>query len=309
MKVSVIIPCYNGEAFIADAISSVLRQSYQDIECIVVDDASKDRSREIILRIQAEDQRVVPILLDRNGGPAAARNKAIEQSTGTWITLLDADDLYEPDRVAVLVELAQSMNADIIVDNQSVRNFGETTHLFDAFNFLPKDKVAEISQEIFFQESIPVAFMNSGYLKPLFRKSFLVENRLKYDESHFVGEDFLLYAEAVTLRPRFFGTGYSGYIYFRRPASLTRSDKSSLGELAAMSDHLIGRFGDRLSKLSIDILKKRKRIILQHIKWKRVKGELAKKNYSSALALVARNPSLVLMARNFVRRRLQERPR
>ncbi|MCJ7996444.1 glycosyltransferase family 2 protein [Rhizobium cremeum] len=306
MKVSVIIPCHNGEDFVAKAIHSVLNQTHTDVECIVIDDASRDRSREIILAISEKDQRVVPILLDRNAGPSAARNKAIDIATGEWITLLDADDLYKEDRLEVLLDLARKTDADAVVDNQSVRNFGDDRHVFDAFGFLKGSNPIPISQELFFRETVPVAFMNSGYLKPMFRRDYLIRNKLRYQEDCRVGEDFLLYSDFVTLNPKFYGTSYAGYIYFRRPNSLTRSG-SSLQNLAAMSDELIARLGSRLTPASVKALETRKKVIIKHARWKDFRQALSAKDLKKATGLLLGDPTLVFMVKNFVRRRLQER--
>lgn len=305
MKVSIIIPCYNGEAFLDDSIGSVLAQSYSDIECIVIDDASTDGSRAMILDYAKRDPRVVPILLETNSGPSIARNTAIDAATGEWVTLLDADDVYDKDRIKILVELVESTGADIVVDNQSVRNFGEDAHRFDAFGFMKGPGPVAITQELFFKESLPVAFMNSGYLKPMFSLAFMNKHKLRFPTQYRVGEDFFLYGSCVAENPKFFAIDYCGYIYRRRQGSLSRSETSSLLSLANMSDELVTAFGSKLTAGSRAWLSKRKKIILQHIQWKKMKNLLKDGNRLEALLLLRRNPDLIFMVRNYVRRRLE----
>ena len=91
--VSVIIPAYNAEKFIERTLNSVLSQTYKNIEVLVVDDGSQDRTAEIIKSIAAQDQRVI-LLQQPNSGVAAARNLAIQKSKGELIAPIDADDIW-----------------------------------------------------------------------------------------------------------------------------------------------------------------------------------------------------------------------
>lgn len=87
--VSVIIPVYNSEKYVKETIESVLKQTYQNFEIIIVDDCSTDNSCQIIENI--DDQRIQLIQLDKNSGVAVARNIAIENAKGQYIAFLDSD--------------------------------------------------------------------------------------------------------------------------------------------------------------------------------------------------------------------------
>lgn len=93
---SVVIPVYNQSAHVKRALSSVLLQSYQDIEIIVIDDGSTDQSSEIVKRIFKNDTRIHLHILDRNYGAAYARNYGISKAIGKYIAFLDADDAWKP---------------------------------------------------------------------------------------------------------------------------------------------------------------------------------------------------------------------
>jgi glycosyltransferase involved in cell wall biosynthesis len=93
--VSVIIPAYNAENFIAKTLESVLSQTYQNIEVLVVDDGSTDTTAEIVKSFVQKDSRV-SLLQQSNAGVAAARNLAIEKSKGEYIAPIDADDIWYP---------------------------------------------------------------------------------------------------------------------------------------------------------------------------------------------------------------------
>ncbi len=95
--VSVVVPAYNREGTIVRSINSILEQTYQNLECIVVDDGSMDHTQEVVSRI--EDSRVRYIRLEKNMGPSVARNVGIRESRGDYIAFNDSDDLWLPDKL------------------------------------------------------------------------------------------------------------------------------------------------------------------------------------------------------------------
>ncbi len=92
--VSVITPLYNCEPYAAETIASVLKQSYEEWEMIIVDDCSTDRSAEVVENIAAKEPRIRLLRLERNMGPAVARNRAIREARGRYIAFLDGDDIW-----------------------------------------------------------------------------------------------------------------------------------------------------------------------------------------------------------------------
>jgi teichuronic acid biosynthesis glycosyltransferase TuaG len=97
--VSIITPSYESERFISQTIDSVLAQTYQNWEMIIVDDVSPDNSNKTISEYIKKDSRIKLIKLEKNSGPAVARNKAIEEAKGRYIAFLDADDLWKPEKL------------------------------------------------------------------------------------------------------------------------------------------------------------------------------------------------------------------
>ncbi len=95
-RVSVIVPVYNGEHFLAEAIDSILAQTYPSFEIIVVDDGSTDRTREIALSYQS-----VHYLYQVNTGTAAARNRGIQIARGEYLGFLDADDVWMHEKLSI----------------------------------------------------------------------------------------------------------------------------------------------------------------------------------------------------------------
>ena len=97
--VSIITPSYKSEKFISQTIDSVLSQTYENWEMLIVDDVSPDNSNKIIEEYAKKDNRIKLIKLENNSGPAVARNRAIEEANGRYIAFLDADDLWTPEKL------------------------------------------------------------------------------------------------------------------------------------------------------------------------------------------------------------------
>lgn len=111
--VSVIMPAYNAERYIGEAIKSVQSQNYNNLEIIVVDDCSRDGTRSIVKSIAKDDARVIMIELAQNAGVANARNVGVAEARGQYIALLDSDDLWEPQKLDYQVALLNKTNAQI----------------------------------------------------------------------------------------------------------------------------------------------------------------------------------------------------
>ncbi|HEX3027366.1 MAG TPA: glycosyltransferase family 2 protein [Clostridia bacterium] len=109
--VSIIMPVYNKEKYIAQSIESVLSQSYGEWELLIVDDCSSDRSEEIIENYSRFDGRIHYERLDRNGGASRARNAALVKARGRYVAFLDADDVWRPMKLQKQLHLLEASRA------------------------------------------------------------------------------------------------------------------------------------------------------------------------------------------------------
>jgi glycosyltransferase involved in cell wall biosynthesis len=115
-RISVIIPVYNGERFLAEAIRSVLDQTLPPDEIIVVDDGSTDDSADIVAGMPLPPKTELTLVRQPNQGPAAARNRGIALAAGELIAFLDADDLWMPEKLErQIAHLAQEPAADGVI--------------------------------------------------------------------------------------------------------------------------------------------------------------------------------------------------
>ena len=111
--VSVIMPSYNAEALIARSIQSVIDQAYDNWELIVIDDCSKDSTRQVVQSFVEKDARIKLISLERNNGaPAAPRNIGVRHAIGPWIAFLDADDIWHPQKLKLQMEALEKSGVD-----------------------------------------------------------------------------------------------------------------------------------------------------------------------------------------------------
>ncbi|MBQ8783088.1 MAG: glycosyltransferase family 2 protein [Clostridia bacterium] len=111
--VSVITPVYNAERFITTAVESVMKQTYKNIEIILVDDCSNDSSAGIINELCKKYPNIVYHLQEKNMGAGVARNKALELAQGQYAAFLDSDDIWKEEKIAKQIELMQKTGAPL----------------------------------------------------------------------------------------------------------------------------------------------------------------------------------------------------
>lgn len=120
IKVSVIMACHNSSAYLDEAVNSVLRQTLEDLELILIDDCSTDDTLEIAKRYQKQDERVSVLSLPINSGPAIARNTGFRAARGEWIGILDSDDVAMPSRFKEQMRLAESKKDLVMIGSNFI---------------------------------------------------------------------------------------------------------------------------------------------------------------------------------------------
>jgi succinoglycan biosynthesis protein ExoO len=226
-KISVLIPTFNVENYIAKAIHSVLQQTEKEIELIIIDDASEDGTLERIKYFN--DHRLKLFVNTSNCGAGASRNYAIQVSQGEWIALLDADDWYAPDRLEMLLSVSNLRpDADLIADDlyyiQEQATHPWSTMLLESDAHV--DDIKKISLNYFFEKDIPIyGALNLGLAKPLIKKEFLLNKNLFYHEEVRLGQDFWFYVDCLLHGAHFYFVPKPYYFYRSRQQSLVNQSK------------------------------------------------------------------------------------
>lgn len=112
--ISIVVPVYNAAAFLKETIAYVQGQSHEDWELLLVDDCSKDKSGMIATEASRADGRIRPIRQERNQGAAAARNRGIDEAGGRYLCFLDADDIWETDKLQAELDFMKEKQAGFV---------------------------------------------------------------------------------------------------------------------------------------------------------------------------------------------------
>ena len=220
--VSVAIANFNGGAYLADAVRSALGQSLTDLEVIIVDDASTDDSLQRARQLAAEDPRIVVDALPVNGGPSAARNRALDLARGRWLAVLDSDDLMHPERLERLIARAEREGADIIADDLLVFEEGRPERTGRMLAGSRTHGPGRVSLADYIREaSIVQRKGNLGYLKPVFRLDRWRACGLRYDPTMRIAEDSDLIMRLIRAGMSFMIDPELGYFYRRHPQSIS----------------------------------------------------------------------------------------
>lgn len=227
------IAAYNAEGTIARAIASALRQA-PVTEVIVVDDGSTDATAETARRCDDGSGRLSVIVLERNAGPAAARNAALAQSCAAMVCVLDSDDYFLPDRIGRLLA-ADHGDWDFLADDILIVPEDLAGPDAEQWTEDPPRAAIELDVRTFVLSNVsdrrrPRAEL--GFLKPLIRRRFLDAHGLRYDPQLRLGEDYALYVRALMAGARFKVVGFHGYVAVERAGSLSGAHRAA--DLAAI---------------------------------------------------------------------------
>ena len=121
MKISVIVAAYNAEKYVEETLESLLHQSMDEYEVIVVNDGSSDGTLDILRKYEAENP-ILRVIDQENGGPSAARNAGLDVAKGEFVYFFDADDILELDALSSLYGCAVRMKADLVIAKYDIFN-------------------------------------------------------------------------------------------------------------------------------------------------------------------------------------------
>lgn len=216
-EVSVMMPAYNRSDLIGHAIESVQAQSFPAWELVIIDDGSTDTTLTVARRYASADERIKVFANPQNLGIGKTRNHALTRCTGRFVTPLDSDDWYHPQRLERLLTAADDHNADLLADDLLIIRDGEQLPLTTLTDVCRERIVAPMHIDMaallrrlgFERDGIAL-----GLTKPFIRRSFLVDHGIGYDTTLQVVEDFWILADCVAAGAKFIMMP-DAYYYYR----------------------------------------------------------------------------------------------
>ena len=180
VKVSIVMPSYNRADYLPRAIDSVLNQTFQDYELVIVDDGSTDGTNQVLKEYQAKSNKIRVLTHKVNRGVSAARNTGNENARGKYIAVLDSDDFFYPNYLENVVPFMEK-NPEVVLLVPKKMNYmeekGKTFEEFKKWNIFPP--LYKIVSDNYI-----------GNVGNIFRRSFIKKHQIKYDLMYSCGEDF-----------------------------------------------------------------------------------------------------------------------
>lgn len=250
-QVSIIMSIYNGEAYVSQAIESILNQTLTELELIIIDDGSTDDTWEIISKYARQDSRVVPIRNEQNVGTSGALNKGLALARGTYITRQDGDDCSLPERLAAQIAFLEK-NPDIGVVGTAVQMINEQGGLLSIWSGPTTD--AEIQTTLLDHMCFcgPTVLIRRQHLQSI---GFYFDERLSYSEDY----DLCLRLAEVTKMAGLAEPLYQ-YRQHANSVSYSRRYKQMHRKAMALEQAIYRRFGpaptvDKFANVARDYLR------------------------------------------------------
>lgn len=223
IKVSIIIPIYNKEDVLRECIERIINQTYKNIEIILIDDGSTDNTKELIKKLQVEDDRIV-FVPKKNGGVSSARNCGLKIMTGDYVMFVDADDIVSINYVEKLLVEVKKSDYKIAICDYSIDNFEML------------DKKSNYEMKEYTMETFPITdgtINRSCVWGAIYHKEVVKE--LRFEEDLCVGEDSLFFFECLAREKRLLFVPEILYLYQTNNNSATRKkyDEKSFTDIIA----------------------------------------------------------------------------
>lgn len=212
-KVSIILPCYNVEKYVAKSIQSVLNQTYTDFELLVIIDGSPDNSKAVAEMFA--DERIT-IFEKSNGGLSDARNYGLERANGEFVYFMDSDDWIERDLVEKTIELLEKQHLNVVIfgyiqdDEDKEGNLVASTETIPQLRSLRKrDSSVEVDAHL-------LGLLGYAWNK-VYRRSFLKVNNLNFEKGISLVEDILFNVQIYQKLNEIYFINKAFYHYLNRP--------------------------------------------------------------------------------------------
>lgn len=288
--VSVIIAAYNVERYITKAIDSALKQTFTDIEILVVDDGSSDSTVEKVHNFT--DDRIRLYRNSKNFGPSFARNTAIREAQGSWIAILDADDWWKPERLEKMLAVAAAEKAEIVCDNMYlIEDSAEDpwTNYFES-----RRKVLGPITDISIITAAKMVSWDFGILQPIINLAFLRQRAIAYKEHRLFAEDFVLFLDCLLAGAKMVVCPEPYYYYRCRQGSITQSELASTQEQYQLFTELIMNTPYNTCPDVLRALGKARQRLVSYVERARVTNLFKSGKTLEGMSIVFTHPQLVI---------------
>lgn len=227
-KVSVIVPTYNVELYIEKCLDTIINQTLEDIEIIVINDGSTDRTEQIVNKFAKKDNRV-KLVNQINCGVSSARNNGLNLAKGDYIVFIDPDDYIDKDMLKKMYLMAQEFKCEVIQCNYTINNQGvykEVNHNIKENKLLQDYEIVKYIKMGLIDGSLTTYVWDKMY-----KRSFLQQNNLKFREDLSMFEDWHFIMDTVCYLNKFVLISENLYYYRIVKNSLCRHYISNYEEL------------------------------------------------------------------------------
>ena len=232
VKISVIIPVFNAEKYLEEAMNSILNQTFDNLEVICVDDGSKDNSLNMLYEFEKKDSRIQVYHLDENCGGGAARNVALPKAKGKYIYFMDADDILKLNALQELYDIAEEKKVDLIICKAI--DYNSDTGEYYEEDYFTMDKLYNyVGDEIFNWKDIGELIFNISVTPwgKFYNREFVIDSGAKFAEGLIFHDNVFFWEMLFNSNSIFF---YNKQLCYRRvhsESSVESKDKRFVNTL------------------------------------------------------------------------------
>lgn len=212
-KVTLIVPVYNSEKYIAKCLDSILNQTYKDYEIIVVNDGSKDNSQKIIKEYKNRFPDKIISIEQKNKGVSITRNESIKKATGKYIMFVDNDDFLDNDYIEIFVKNIEEGDYDVVLGGYRRSN-----------------QHGDIIKKLQLKDTEWSKFMIVAPWAKIYKKQYLIENNIEFLNVN-LGEDVYFNLKAMLLSNKIKIIPYIGYNWFFNTESVSNTTQKNITQL------------------------------------------------------------------------------
>ena len=212
-KVTVIIPVYNSEKYIGKCLDSILNQTYNDYEIMIVNDGSKDNSQKIIDEYKNKNPKKIIVIKQENKGVSVTRNESIKRANGKYIMFIDSDDYIDKDYIETFVKKIEKEDYDIVLGG-----------------YRRCTEQGKVLKKLRLQNKEWSKIMITAAWAKIYNKQFLIDNNITFLKNN-IGEDIYFNLKAMLLAEKIKIIDYIGYNWFYNTQSVSNTIQKKITNL------------------------------------------------------------------------------